>query len=277
MRPRSLLVTDQDEATQLEDGRMSLVEHLTELRKRLMISIGAIAFFAIFAWIFYETIFDFLAAPYCDLPSRLQSLDESAGACGFLVTEPLGEFSTRVSVVAYSGLAMAMPVVLWQIWQFVVPGLYPKERRYGALFVLVAFSLFAMGVSLAYWSIPRALIFLTEIGGDNFISAFSPKEYLNFAVKMLLAFGIGFQFPIVLIFLQLIDLVENETLRRGRRYAVVGIVVLVAVITPSGDPITLGVMSVPMYLFYEGAIAFGWWRTRRQNKAKQKKPQTSST
>lgn len=250
---------------------MSLVEHLTELRKRLMIAIGAIVFFAIFAWIFYDQIFSVLRAPYCDLPSRLQSLDDAEGTCGFLVTQPLEEFSTRISVVMYSGLAMAMPVVLWQIWQFIVPGLYPKEKKYGALFVLVAFTLFALGVGLAYWSIPRALEFLTEIGGDGFISAFSPKDYLNFAVKMLLAFGIGFQFPIVLIFLQIIELVDNETLRNGRRYAVVGIVVMVAVITPSGDPFTLAVLSVPMYLFYEAAIAFGWWRGRKERKRRKDK------
>lgn len=268
MLPSRALVTDQQEVNELDEGRMSLVEHLTELRKRLMISLAAIAFFAIFAWIFYETIFGFLADPYCELPSRLKAVDDSAGECGFLVTQPLEEFSTRISVVAYTGLGMAMPVILWQLWQFIVPGLYPKERKYGALFVVVAFALFALGVSLAYWSIPRALQFLTDIGGDAFITAFSPKDYLNFAVKMLLAFGIGFQFPIVLIFLQIIELVDNETLARGRRYAVVGIVVLVAVITPSGDPITLGVLSVPMYLFYEAAIGFGWWRSRRQKKKK---------
>lgn len=262
-------MTEPDAA--LDEGRMSLVEHLTELRKRLMISLGAIAFFAVFAWIFYNEIFEVLRSPYCDLPSRLQSLDDAENTCGFLVTQPLEEFSTRISVVIYSGLAMAMPILLWQVWQFIVPGLYPKEKKYGAIFVVVAFSLFIMGVGLAYWSIPRALQFLTEIGGDGFISAFSPKDYLNFAVKMLLAFGLAFQFPIVLIFLQIIELVENETLRNGRRYAVVGIVVLVAVITPSGDPITLGVLSVPMYLFYEAAIAFGWWRTRKERKERKER------
>lgn len=255
-----------DQQDRLDEGRMSLVEHLTELRTRLMISIGAVTVAAIVAWIFYDNIFTFLADPYCKLPARLQSLDDSAQGCGFLVTKPLEEFSTKLSVVAYSGVAIAMPVILWQVWKFIVPGLYPKERRYGALFVVVAFALFIAGISLSYWSIPRALEFLTEIGGDRFITAFSPRDYLNFAVKMLLAFGLAFQFPIVLIFLQIIDLVENETLRAGRRYAVVGIVVLVAVITPSGDPITLGVLSVPLYLFYEAAILYGRVRERRLKK-----------
>lgn len=251
----------------VEDGRMSLVEHLTELRQRIMYSLYALVITTIGSWIFRDAIFDFLREPYCDLPQRFQSIGEDgADDCVFLVTQPLGEFSTILTVVGYSGLGFAMPVILWQVWKFIVPGLYPNERRYGAAFVFIAFTLFALGVGLAYWSIPRALEFLTQIGGDGFFPAFTPQDYLNFAVKMLLAFGLGFQFPIVLVFLQILGLVENKTLRDGRRYAIVGIVVLVAVITPSGDPITLMVLSVPMYLFYEISIAWGWWRERQAQK-----------
>lgn len=245
------------------EGRMSLYEHLSELRRRLIISIVAVVAGAIVGLIFQSRIFDLLSAPYCELPSRLQTVDDAAGDCGFLVTKPLEEFSTILNIAVYSGLALAMPVILWQIWRFIVPGLYAHERRYGLAFVASGFALFALGVGLAYWSIPRALIFLTEIGGDRFVSAFSPKDYLNFTVKMLIAFGISFQFPILLIFLQLLGIVEAKQLQHYRRHAIVGIVVLVAVITPSGDPITLLVLSIPLYLFYEIAIGFGWWRSRR--------------
>ena len=119
---------------------------------------------------------------------------------------------------------------------------------------------------MAYWSIPRALDFLVGIGGPDLVSVFAPARYLGFVVKMTLAFGIGFEFPLVLVFLHIVGLVSTATLRRGRRYAVVGIVALVAVLTPSGDPFTLLVLSVPMVLFYEAAILFGMLRDRRRRR-----------
>jgi len=107
-------------------------------------------------------------------------------------------------------------------------------------------------------------VFLLDIGG--FEPLLSPGPYISFVVRMLVAFGFGFQFPLVLILLQMIGVVDQKQLASGRRYAIVGIVVLVAILTPSGDPITLGVLSVPMYIFYETAIVFGWLRSRRQRK-----------
>lgn len=256
--------TDRSPAVQGE-GRMSLYDHLAELRRRLIISVGAVVVGTIVGLVFQERIFNFLSSPYCELPSRLQTVDDEAGSCGFLVTKPLEEFSTILNIALYSGVALAMPVILWQIWKFIVPGLYAHERRYGLTFVASGFLLFLLGVSLAYWSVPRALVFLTEIGGDRFVTAFSPKDYLNFTLKMLVAFGLGFQFPILLIFLQLLGIVTTDQLRNLRRHAIVGIVILVAVITPSGDPITLLVLSVPLYIFYEVSIGFGLWRARKQD------------
>ena len=124
--------------------------------------------------------------------------------------------------------------------------------------------LFVGGCWLAYWSIPRALDFLVGIGGPDLVSVFSPARYLSFVVKMTLAFGIGFEFPLVLVFLQLAGILTPAALRQARRYAVVGIVALVAVLTPSGDPFTLMVLSVPMLLFYEVAILIGVVRNRRR-------------
>jgi sec-independent protein translocase protein TatC len=157
-----------------------------------------------------------------------------------------------------------MPVILWQIWQFVTPGLYPHERRYAVPFVVSALVLFVLGAGLAYYTLPRALEFLVDIGGDNLITAFAPGKYFQLITYMMLAFGIGFEFPIVLIFLQLAGILETDTLRKGRRFAIVGILVLVAVITPSGDPISMLMLSVPMIIFYEVAIIVGRILTKRQ-------------
>ena len=166
-------------------------------------------------------------------------------------------------VAGYGGLTLAIPVLLWQAWRFIAPGLYRRERRWAIPFVLAGVILFAAGVLLAYWTIPRALSFLAHIGGPDLVTVFSPAKYLSFVVKMTVAFGLAFEFPLFLVFLQMIGVIKTQQLRAGRRYAIVGIVALVAVLTPSGDPLTLLILSIPMLFFYEFAIVFGRIRERR--------------
>ena len=249
---------------------MTLIEHLSELRNRLIKSVVTVALSGIACWIFYPWILDFLLEPYCrtfPVQDRIDSrLFGPGGGCNLFVTDPLEPFSVRLTVAGYGGLALSMPVVLWQGWRFVAPGLYRHEKRYAVPFVAAGALLFFLGAGLAYWSLPRALDFLVSIGGPDLVSLFSPQRYLSFVVKMMVAFGLAFQFPIVLIGLQAMGIVENRTLRRIRSYAVVGIVTLVAVITPSGDPFTLMALSIPMYAFYEISIIWGVVTNRRRRK-----------
>jgi sec-independent protein translocase protein TatC len=240
----------------LGDGQMSLIEHLNELRSRLIKAILAIAVGALIVWIFYEPVLSFLKAP-------LEAADPDAK---IILTDPLQGLSTRLKVSGYGGLALATPIVLWQLWRFIMPGLYPRERRLAVPFVLSGMALFVMGAGLAYWTLPRALQFLINIGGgDQELDAFfTPDKYIQLIVYMMLAFGIGFEFPIILVFLQLAGVLSYQRLIKWRRYAIVGIVVIVAVITPSGDPISLAALSVPMVLFYEISILIGRIITRRR-------------
>lgn len=253
------------------ESRMTLIEHLTELRSRIIKAVIAVGAGALACWFLYPLILDLLLRPYCrtfPISERVDSgLFGPDGGCNLFVTDPLEPFGVRLTVAGYGGLALAMPVVLWQVWRFVAPALYRREKKYAIPFVLIGFALFVTGAGLAYWSLPRALDFLASIGGTDLVSLFSPKRYLGFVVKMMIAFGVGFQFPIVLIGLQAAELLENRTLRRNRSYAVVGIVALVAVITPSGDPFTLLALSVPMYVFYEISILFGVVRDRRRRRS----------
>lgn len=222
-----------------------------------MISFGAIAVGAVICWIAYPQIIDFLLQPYCSTKTAEES-------CRLYVQNPLEPLNVRLSVASYGGIILAMPVILWQLWRFISPGLMAREKRFAIPFMLSSVGLFALGGGLAYWSLPRALQFLQSLGGASFEEIFSPIEYVGFVIKMIVAFGIGFEFPILLIFLQILGILHNQTLRDIRQYAIVGIVVVVAVITPSGDPYTLMVMSVPMYLFYEIAIVYGRIRERRK-------------
>jgi sec-independent protein translocase protein TatC len=237
-------------------GEMTLVEHLTELRTRLVISVLAVAVGMLIVFIFYETVFDWLVQPYCDT-----SRD---GECRLLQTDPLEGFGVRMRIAGYGGIALAMPVLLWQVWRFVSPGLYSNERRYAVPFVGSALVLFALGASIAYWTMPRALEFLADIGGDNLEQFYSPAKYFRLITYMMLAFGIGFEFPILLVFLQLAGILQVDTLRRSRRYAYVIITILVAVITPSGDPYSMLALSVPMAVFYEISVLIGRLIERRR-------------
>jgi sec-independent protein translocase protein TatC len=247
------------QTTPTESG-MTLVEHLTELRTRLIICVVAVAIGMLIAFLAYEWIFDFLIHPYRQIADEANSLTGG----DLLQTDPLEGFGVRMKASAYSGIALAMPVILWQIWQFVTPGLYPHERRYAVPFVVSALVLFVLGAGLAYYTLPRALDFLIDIAGEGFVTAFSANKYFQLITYMMLAFGIGFEFPIILIFLQMAGILDTETLRRGRRFAIVGICVLVAVITPSGDPISMLMLSVPMVIFYEASIIIGSIITKRR-------------
>lgn len=239
-------------------GQMSLMDHLEELRNRLMKSVAAILVGGVVAWILFPQIFDILVEPLCDVVPDDQ--------CRLVITDPVQGLSTRFRVAGYGGIGLAMPVILWQLWRFVTPGLYAKEKRLAIPFVLSALVLFSLGAGLAYWTLPQALDFLISIGGD-LEPFFTPDKYIQLITYMMLAFGIGFEFPILLVFLQMAGILHNESLRAWRRYAVVVIVVLVAVITPSGDPISLAALSVPMYLFYEASIVIGRVIARRRRRA----------
>ena len=246
---------------QSDETRMSLVEHLTELRDRLIKIVLAVIFGMIIAFLLYNKIFHFLLGPYEQIANSRTSLTGGK----LLQVDPLEGFNIRMKLAAYGGIGIAMPVILWQIWRFVTPGLYAHERRYAVPFVLSALFLFVLGAGLAYYTLPRALEFLVDIGGsDNFVTAFAPGKYFTLITYMMLAFGIGFEFPILLIFLQMAGILSVDALRKVRRYAIVGICVLVAVITPSGDPISMLMLSVPMVVFYEASIIAGRVIERRR-------------
>ncbi|HWH35651.1 MAG TPA: twin-arginine translocase subunit TatC [Acidimicrobiales bacterium] len=239
---------DDDPGSGSLDGGMTLVEHLTELRRRLVKAILALAVGGVVGFLIYSPVLDILQAPYCEI---------NEGNCDFIVTDPLQSFSVRLKVSAYVGFLLALPVVLWQLWRFITPGLYPKEKRYAIPFVFSSVVLFLLGAGLALWTFPNALAFLNQVGGEQLEAMYTPDKYLSLVTFMMLAFGAGFEFPIVLVFLQMAGALTWQRLASWRRWAVVAIFVVVSIITPSGDPFTLFALSLPMVLFYEASILIG--------------------
>jgi len=232
------------------DDRMTVVEHLSELRRRLVISIVAVVAAAVFVFIVSPEIISFLVQFYTDATDR--------GPNNALIfTGPLDAFATRLKIATYGGIVLAMPVWLYQLWRFVTPGLNPKERRYAIPFVLTSIVLFVLGGLVALVTLEPALNFLLDMGGSDLRPLLAADRYVSLVALMIVAFGLSFEFPVVLTFLLLARIINTRQLRQWRRYAIVLVVVFAAVITPSQDPYSMLAMALPMYLFYEGVIIIG--------------------
>jgi sec-independent protein translocase protein TatC len=232
---------------------MSVVDHLRELRDRLLWSIIAIAVGAIVCFIFFEPIIHLMVTPY-----REATISKAfPNGKGLIFTNPLEAFMTRIKVAAYGGLVIASPVVFFHLWRFITPGLNPKEKRYAIPFTVSSVILFGGGSVVAVITFPKALQFLLGVGGSDLDPLLSAGSYLTLVFLMILAFGVSFEFPIVMMFLLLARVVTTQTLRKTRKYTFLGIVIFAAVITPSQDPISLFAMAIPMYLLFEITILIG--------------------
>jgi sec-independent protein translocase protein TatC len=229
---------------------MTVVEHLSELRTRLIVSLVAFVAISAAAFAFYDPMLDLLTRPLCSLPRRLLGPQ----GCNLVFTRPLEAFLFRLKITALAGVALSSPVWFYEIYAFILPALTPKEKRYATPFLLGSVVLFAAGTTFAYLSLSRGLGFLIGIGGENLVPLLGAEEYLNFVGLMLLGFSVAFQLPLLLVFLGLAEVVSVETLRRQRKAAFVGIFLLSAIVTPSQDPYTMSILALPLYGFYEITI-----------------------
>lgn len=239
------------------DGQMTLVDHLSELRHRLIVSIAAICVGAVIGWFLFQPVIDLLTAPYCDYLKTVPPSQRVTQDCGLFFSGALEPLITKFKLVGFLGLFIALPVILYQTWAFIVPGLTKRERRMGIPFVLCSLALFVLGALVAYWTLPKALGFLLGFAGQGFVPLLTADRFLSFVMLVALSFGLAFELPIVLSFLLAVGVVTTRQLRDWRRGAILGIAVFAAIITPSSDPYTMLAMTLPMVLFYEAAIIVG--------------------
>lgn len=245
-------------------GEMTLAEHLAELRSRLLRIVLALLAGTAVGLALYERILDFLVRPYCALPRAFRP--DPDGPCALVATSVLEPFSVQIKVALLVGAFLAGPVLFYQLWRFITPGLTARERRLAAPFVVLSQLLFAGGIAFAYLVIPRALGVLLGFGGARITPLISAERYISFLLTTVLAFGVVFEIPLVLVFLSLLGVVTSNQLRRFRPYALVGNVALAAVITPTQDAVTLLFMAVPMALLYEASILVAWFIGRRRRR-----------
>lgn len=243
------------------DATMSVMDHLRELRARIIRCVLAVAVGMTGLLAFYDPVKNFLTRPYV----RLCRSAARFGCDGSLYSlGPLDGFTARLRICTYGGIVVALPVILWQVWRFIVPALDKREKRYAVPFIASSVALFSFGVWIAYWTLDKALEFLISWSGDGVTQAYQVTRYMSLVVLMMLAFGIGFLSPMLLVFLQLASVVSPRTLIRQWRYAVMGIFVAAAVITPSGDPFSMLALAVPLTVLYLVAVLVGWLLTRNR-------------
>jgi sec-independent protein translocase protein TatC len=223
---------------------MPLMSHLVELRSRIIKAVVAVAVGSVIGFIFYRDILEVLARPY-----------EGATDQPLAFFQPTEPFSLALRVALFAGTILASPVIIYQIWRFIGPALTKREKRYVYPLTGVIAVLFGAGVTLGYFTLPLALRVLFSFAGDLLQETVGVNFYFSFAMRFILAFGIAFQFPVFLFSAAALGLVSSKALRRQRRWAVVFVVIAAALMTPGGDPLTLLLLSTPMYLLYELAIA----------------------
>jgi sec-independent protein translocase protein TatC len=225
-----------------DGGTMSLIEHLEELRRRLIIIVASVLGGAVVGFFLSRSVLILLR----------DRLPEGQRHLTFL--GPADAFSAQLKIAGFLGIAIAMPVILFQLWRFVTPGLTRRERRFIWPVILAALLLFALGVGVGFVIIPFALNFLLSFAEGLADPNLTIDGYIGFATTMLLAFGLVLEFPIVLIGLARVGILTHRRLAAQRRWIIVGIVAFAIVVTPGGDPISPLILSSVMFLLFEGSL-----------------------
>lgn len=242
-------------STEHEDSfvEQTLLEHLNELRKRMTWAALALVIGTVISFIFAQDILLFLLEPY---NGQLQTLRPTEG------------IETFFKVALVSGVILSMPVILFQFWLFISPGLTKKERRYVYLFIPAALGLFLLGIAFAWFVlVPAAVAFLSSFMPSVFKTDWTGQEYIGFILAMLFWLGISFQMPIIIYVLSVVGLVSGPMMRDQWRVAVVGVAVLAAAITPSIDPVTMLLTMAPLLVLYFLSIGLAFLGYRRFEKS----------
>lgn len=257
------------------DGTMSIVEHIQELRRRVIISVVALCVGTVVGFIWYQhsvlgipTLGDILRGPYCSVPAEKRASFTPDGDCRLLATSPFEMFMLRLKVGALAGAVFASPVWLYQIWAFITPGLLKNERRWTATFVTLAVTLFVAGAVVAYLVVAYGLELLMTIGDNTQVTALTGQTYFGFLLTLLAIFGVSFEIPLLIGILNLAGVLTYDQVKDKRRYIIVGITIFAAVATPGQDPYSMLALGAALVILVEISLQFCRLHDRRKEKSR---------
>lgn len=236
---------------------MPLREHLRELRRRLLRAALAVVVGAVIGWFLYDILFDALQQPLAEASARGHRAEVNFSKIG-------GAFNFKIEISLYVGIILASPVWLYQLWAFIVPGLTRREKRYALGFVGVAVPLFLSGLYLAWLVLPNAVRFLTDFTPSSAVNYITADEYLTFVVKIMIAFGVAFLIPILLVALNMVGVLSARAMLRSWRVAVFLCFLFAAVASPSPDAWSMIALATPMVGLFFAAIGIAWVIDRRR-------------
>jgi sec-independent protein translocase protein TatC len=250
------------------EARMPLMEHIRELRNRVIKIAVALLIGAMIGWYIYPHVWSFLEQPFCRLPANIRHIPgtKPGGSCTqqLYVTGIFDGLFIRLQIAIVTGAIITLPIWLYQLWAFIAPGLYRRERRWAYYFVGAAVPLFALGATLAYFAMTRGLHFLLEMVPSGVTPLITISTYLSYAGAMLLIFGVAFEMPLVFVLLNLAGVLTHERFRKWRRGIIFCVFAFAAVFTPSPDPISMLLLAIPCVVLVEVAEVFGWIHDRRK-------------
>lgn len=239
---------------------MPLMDHLRELRNRLIKAILGLLLGTVIGWIIFQPVWDFLKEPYCALP---ESKDLN-GACSLVVNGIFSAFFLRLKIAFIIGAVLSAPVWLYQLWAFVAPGLYRNERRWTYIFMGAAIPLFFVGTVLAYLTVDKGLSIFLGFVPEDVAALITVDHYLGYVLAMLLVFGLTFELPLFVVILNLAGVLTSARIRKSQRIIIFGIFVFSAVATPSADPFTMLALALPTVLLFEAAALLAFLNDRRR-------------
>jgi sec-independent protein translocase protein TatC len=245
------------------EGRMPLMDHIRELRNRVVKMALALAAGMTAGFVFFDPVWRFIQRPLCDAVIRGQTGCRTLGVNQLALTGPLDPFYLRVKVAFIVGVIVSSPVWLYQVWAFIAPGLYAREKRWGHLFVGVSVPLFLVGVGLAYVSLGRSMHYLLGLTPDGVANIIYVDQYVSFVMAMMLAFGIAFEVPLLIIMLNLAGILTHERFRKWRRLLIFGVFVVSGMANPSPDPLTMVILGGACVALVELAELIVWSHDRR--------------
>ena len=246
------------------DGRMPLMDHLRELRNRVVKMALALIAGMIVGFVFFTPIWHVIERPLCSAVIRGQTGCNTLGVNQLVLDGPLDSFYLRVKVAVIAGVILSSPIWLYQIWAFVAPGLYSREKRWSYIFLGTAVPLFLTGVTLAYWSLGRSMHYLLGLTPEHVANLIQVDQYMSFVITMMLAFGIAFLLPLFIVMLNLAGILTHERFRKWRRVMIFGVFLIAGMANPSPDPITMLILGGACALLVEVAEFIVWSNDRRR-------------